>query len=42
MVCMWDTNKGDPTNVKENTQFWLGPFRIEMKLVNDAYYLSTL
>jgi hypothetical protein len=39
---MWDTKKGEPTNIKGKAQFWLGPFRVEMKLVNDAYYLSTL
>jgi hypothetical protein len=42
MVWMWDTKKGEPTNVKGNAQFWLRPFRIRMKSVNDAYYLSTL
>jgi hypothetical protein len=39
---MWDTKKGDLTNVKGSTQFWLGPFRVGIKLVNDAYYLYTL
>ena len=39
---MWDTKRGEPTKVKGNAQFWLGPFRVGMKLVNDAYYLSTL
>jgi hypothetical protein len=41
-VWMWDTKKGEPTNIKGNAQFWLGPFRVGMKSVNDAYYLSTL
>jgi hypothetical protein len=41
-VWMWDTKKGEPTNVKGNAQFWLGPFRVGRKSVNDAYYLSTL
>ena len=42
IVWMWDTKKGEPTNVKGNTQFWLGPFRVGRKSVNDAYYLFTL
>jgi hypothetical protein len=42
IVWMWDTKKGEPTIVKGNAQFWLGPFRVGIKLVNDAYYLSTL
>jgi hypothetical protein len=41
-VWMWDTKKGEPTNVKGSAQFWLGPFRVGRKSVNDAYYLSTL
>jgi hypothetical protein len=41
-VWMWGTKKGEPNNVKGNEQFWLGPFKIIMKSVNDAYYLSTL
>jgi hypothetical protein len=42
LVLEWDTKKGEPNNVKGNAQFWLGPFRIRMKSVNDAYYLSML
>jgi hypothetical protein len=42
VVWMWDTNKGEPTNVKGSTQFWLGPFKVGRKSVNDSYYLSTL
>jgi hypothetical protein len=42
MVWMWDTKKGEPTNVKGSAQFWLGNFRVGMKSVNDSYYLSTL
>ena len=41
-IWMWDTKKGDPTNVKVSEQFCLGPFRVGMKSVNDTYYLSTL
>jgi len=41
-IWMWDTKKGEPTNVKGSAQFWLGPFRVGRKSVNDAYYLSTL
>jgi hypothetical protein len=41
-IWIWDTKKGEPTNIKGNAQFWLGPFRVGRKLVNDAYYLSTL
>ena len=41
-VWMWDTMKGEPTNVKGNAQFWLGPFKIRMKSVNNAFYLSML
>jgi len=41
-VRMWDTKKGEPNNVKGSDKFWLGPFGIRMKLVNDAYYLSML
>jgi hypothetical protein len=39
---MWDTKRGEPTNIKGNAKFWLGNFRVGMKSVNDAYYLSTL
>jgi hypothetical protein len=42
VVWMWDTNKGEPTNVKGSTQFCLGPFKIGTKSVNDSYYMSTL
>jgi hypothetical protein len=42
IVWMWDANKGEPTNIKGNTQFWLGPFKVGRKSVNDSYYLSTL
>jgi hypothetical protein len=42
MVWMWDANKGKPTNIKENNRFWLGPFKVGRKSVNDSYYLSTL
>jgi hypothetical protein len=42
MVWMWDTKMVETTNFKGNAQFWLGPFKFGMKLVNDAYYLSTL
>jgi hypothetical protein len=42
MVLMWDTQKGEPTNVKESTQSWLGPFKVGMESVDDSYYLSTL
>jgi hypothetical protein len=41
-VWMWDAKKGEPTNVKGSTQFWLGPFRVGTKSVDDSYYLSTL
>jgi hypothetical protein len=41
-VWLWDTKKGELTNVKGSAQFWLGPFRIGRKSVNDAYYLFTL
>jgi hypothetical protein len=42
MVWMWDANKGKPTNIKGNNNFFLGPFKVERKSVNDSYYLSTL
>jgi hypothetical protein len=42
VVWMWDTNKGEPTNVKGSTQFWLGPFKVGRKLVNDSYFLFKL
>jgi hypothetical protein len=42
MVWMWDTQKGEPSNVKGSTQSWLGPFKVGMESVNDSYYLSTL
>jgi hypothetical protein len=42
VVWMWDTNKGKPSNVKGSTQFWLGPFKVGRKSVDDSYYLSTL
>jgi hypothetical protein len=42
MVWMWDTQKGEPTNVKRSTQSWLRPFKVEMESVDNSYYLSTL
>jgi hypothetical protein len=42
MVWMWDTQKGEPTNVKGSTQSCLGPFKVGMESVNHSYYLSTL
>jgi hypothetical protein len=42
MVWMWDTQKGEPTNVKGSTQSWLGPFKLGMESIHDSYYLSTL
>jgi hypothetical protein len=39
MVWMWDTQKGEPTNVKGSTRSWLGPFKVGMELVDDSYYL---
>jgi hypothetical protein len=39
---MWDAKKGEPTNIKGSTQFWLGPFKVGRKLFDDSYYLSTL
>ena len=42
MVWMWDTQKGEPTNVKGSTQSWLGPFKVRMESVDNSYYLSTL
>jgi hypothetical protein len=42
MVWMWDANRGKPTNIKEDNRFWLGPFKVGKKSVNDSYYLSTL
>jgi hypothetical protein len=42
LVWMWDTQKGEPTNVKGSVQSWLGPFKVGMESVNDSYYLSTL
>jgi hypothetical protein len=42
LVWMWDTQKGEPTNVKGSTQSWLGPFKVEMESVDNSYYLSTL
>jgi hypothetical protein len=42
LVWMWDTHKGEPTNVKGSTQSWLEPFKFEMESVDNSYYLSTL
>jgi hypothetical protein len=42
MVWMWDTKKSEPNNIKGSVKFWLGPFKIRMKLDNDTYYLSML
>jgi hypothetical protein len=41
IVWMWDTQKGEPINVKGSTQLWLGPFKVRRELVDDSY-LSTL
>jgi hypothetical protein len=42
LVWMWDTQKGEPTNVKGSKQSWLGPFKVGMESVDNSYYLSTL
>jgi hypothetical protein len=42
MVWMWDTQKGEPTNVKGSTQSWLEPFKVGMESFDNSYYLSTL
>jgi hypothetical protein len=42
IVWMLDFNKGKPTNIKGNNHFWLGPFKVGRKSINDSYYLSTL
>jgi hypothetical protein len=42
LVLAWDTKMGEPNNIKKCTKFWLGPFKITMKSVNDSYYLSTI
>jgi hypothetical protein len=42
LVLEWDTRKGQPDTRKEFGKFWLGPYKIEEKSVNDSYYLSTL
>jgi hypothetical protein len=39
---MWDTQKGEPTNVKGSTQPWLGHFKVGRELVDESYYFSTL
>jgi hypothetical protein len=36
VVWMWDTEKGEPTNVKGSTQCWLRPFKVGRKSVNDS------
>jgi hypothetical protein len=41
VVWIWDTQKGEPTNVKGSTQSWLGPFKVGRESVDDSYYLST-
>jgi hypothetical protein len=42
IVWMSNTNKGEPSNVKGSTKFWLGPFKVGKRSVNDSYYPSTL
>jgi hypothetical protein len=42
LVWMWDTQKGEPINVKGSAQSWLGPFKVGMESVDNSYYLSTL
>jgi hypothetical protein len=42
LVWMWDTQKGEPTNVKGSTQSWLRSFKVGMESVDNSYYLSTL
>jgi hypothetical protein len=39
---MWDKRKGQPNTCKEFDKFWLGPYKIEKKSINDSYYISTL
>ena len=35
VVWMWDTQKGEPTNVKGSTQSWLRPFKVGRESVDD-------
>jgi hypothetical protein len=42
LVLEWNTKMGDPENIKGCTKFFLGPFRVGMNSINNAYYLSTL
>jgi hypothetical protein len=42
VVWMWDTQKGEPTNVKGSTQSWLGPFKDGRESIDDSYYFSTM
>jgi hypothetical protein len=42
LVWMWDTQKGETTNVKGSTQSWLGSFKVGMESVDNSYYLATL
>jgi hypothetical protein len=42
LVLMWDKRKGQPNTCKESDKFWLGPYKIEKKSVDDSYYISTL
>ena len=37
VVWMCDTNKGEPTNVKGSTQFWLGPFKVGRESIDKSY-----
>jgi hypothetical protein len=34
VVWMWDTKKGELTNVKGSAQSWLGPFKVGRKSVD--------
>jgi hypothetical protein len=42
LVLERDTKMGEPKNIKACTKFWLGPFKIRMKSVNDSYYFFTI
>jgi hypothetical protein len=42
LVLEWDAKMGQPNTHKDSKKFWLGPFKVRGKSVNDSYYLNTM
>jgi hypothetical protein len=42
LILEWDMKMGQPNNHKGSKKFWLGPFKVRGKSVNESYYLNKI